>query len=83
MQAVAFSDFLLADILTSLAKPLSDLGVSACHLLQHPALAPMLRNSEAFDAGAGNVVVLCGNQQRDQRQHRATHVKERDLTISC
>lgn len=52
VQAVAFSDFLLADILTSLAKPLSDLGVSACHLLQQPALAPMLRNEEAFDAGA-------------------------------
>lgn len=41
-QVVHFSDFLLADILTSLAKPLSDLGLACCHLFSSRSLAQSL-----------------------------------------
>ena len=39
---VAFSDFLLADILTSLSKPLSDLGLVACRFASSRSLATQL-----------------------------------------
>ena len=37
---VTWSDFLLADVLTSLAKPLSDAERAVCHLLTGPVMLP-------------------------------------------
>lgn len=37
---VTWSDFLLADVLTSLAKPLSDCERALCHLLTGPVMLP-------------------------------------------
>lgn len=37
---MSWSDFLLADILTSLAKPLSDCERALCHLLSGPVMLP-------------------------------------------
>ena len=40
---VTFSDFLLADVLTSLAKSLADMERAACHLIVTDAADPMSR----------------------------------------
>ncbi len=37
---MSWADFLLADILTSLAKPLSDCERALCHLLSGPVMLP-------------------------------------------
>lgn len=42
LQVVHFTDFLLADILTSLAKPLGDLAIAACHLTSRRPIAESL-----------------------------------------
>ena len=46
---VTWADFLLADVLTSLAKPLADASRAACHLLTGPvmALRPGVRRGAA------------------------------------
>jgi hypothetical protein len=49
MQEVFFTDFLLADILTSLAKPLSDIGLVACHFLSDTPLSWSM--DKGFDPG--------------------------------
>jgi hypothetical protein len=51
MQMIAFSDFLLADILTSLAKPLSDLGIAVCHLVVPRTISSRLLDANGFDQG--------------------------------
>ena len=40
LREVTWADFLLADVLTSLAKPLSDCERAVCHLLTGPVLLP-------------------------------------------
>ncbi len=37
---MSWADFLLADIITSLAKPLSDCERALCHLLSGPVMLP-------------------------------------------
>lgn len=37
---MSWADFLLADVLTSLAKPLSDCERALCHLLSGPVMLP-------------------------------------------
>jgi hypothetical protein len=49
VQTVFFTDFLLADILTSLAKPLSDLGLMSCHFMSGRPLAFSIKTG--FDPG--------------------------------
>jgi EXS family len=60
MQMVMFTDFLLADILTSLAKPMSDLGLAFCHLASRRPL--LLSLQQGFDPGAhscGDYELVC------------------------
>ena len=40
VREVSWADFLLADVLTSLSKALSDLERAGCHLLAGPIMAP-------------------------------------------
>lgn len=40
IREVTWADFLLADVLTSLAKALSDLERALCHLLAGPVMQP-------------------------------------------
>lgn len=40
VRSVTWSDFLLADILTSLAKAISDIERSVCHLMTGDVMAP-------------------------------------------
>lgn len=40
VREVSWADFLLADVLTSLSKALSDLERASCHLLIGPIMAP-------------------------------------------
>ena len=40
VREVSWADFLLADVLTSLSKALSDLERASCHLLTGPIMAP-------------------------------------------
>jgi EXS family len=40
VREVSWADFLLADILTSLAKPISDSERAVCHLLTGPPMDP-------------------------------------------
>ena len=42
---VTWADFLLADVLTSLSKPLADMERAACHLLTGPTMDPSERVS--------------------------------------
>lgn len=37
---VSWADFLLADVLTSLAKPIADAERAVCHLVTGPAMDP-------------------------------------------
>jgi hypothetical protein len=53
---VHFTDFLLADILTSLAKPISDLALSACHATYGRPIELSLK--VGFDEGAFYVTWL-------------------------
>eukprot|EP00892_Ulva_mutabilis_P010445 jgi/Ulvmu1/7773/UM004_0002.1 len=52
-QTVHFTDFLLADIMTSLAKPFADLAIAACHLTSRRSVAESLVNGFSED--------VCGN----------------------
>ena len=56
-QEVTFSDFLLADILTSLAKPLSDLSLSMCRMLTFSVSAPPGSGSCRQDSWLPHVVL--------------------------
>ena len=50
---VTWADFLLADVLTSLSKPLADMERAACHLLTGPTMDPSERVSRhAFPAAS-------------------------------
>ena len=50
MREVSWADFLLADVLTSLAKALSDLERALCHLLAGPVMQPHASDQvRAFD----------------------------------
>lgn len=40
IREVTWSDFLLADVLTSLAKALSDSGRAMCHMMAGPVMKP-------------------------------------------
>jgi hypothetical protein len=40
LREVTWADFLLADVLTSLSKALSDVERAACHLLAGPVMQP-------------------------------------------
>ena len=40
LREVSWADFLLADVLTSLSKALSDVERAACHLLAGPVMQP-------------------------------------------
>ena len=40
VREVSWADFLLADVLTSLSKALSDLERASCHLLVGPIMSP-------------------------------------------
>ena len=40
---VSWADFLLADVLTSLSKPLADMERATCHLLTGPIMDPSQR----------------------------------------
>ena len=40
---VSWADFLLADILTSLAKPIADAERAVCHLITGPVMDPTAR----------------------------------------
>jgi hypothetical protein len=41
LRSVTWADFLLADVLTSLAKPLSDTERAVCHLMSGPVMSPV------------------------------------------
>ncbi|GAB4823276.1 hypothetical protein N2152v2_010322 [Parachlorella kessleri] len=41
LRTVTWADFLLADVLTSLAKPLSDTERAVCHLMTGPVMSPI------------------------------------------
>eukprot|EP00873_Tetraselmis_striata_P039939 jgi/Tetstr1/460203/TSEL_005518.t1 len=53
-QAVAWAEFLLADMLTSLSKPLSDAERAVCHMATGGVLEPLA------DAAGGRAGGLCG-----------------------
>ena len=55
LQMVAFTDFLLADIMTSLAKPLSDLGLAACFFLRGRSISAILAANEGFADGESTI----------------------------
>ena len=58
-QEVTFSDFLLADILTSLAKPLSDLSLSMCRMLTFSVSAPLAAAHAGRTLGYRTLFWLC------------------------
>ena len=72
VQEVFFTDFLLADILTSLAKPLADMGLMACHFMSGKPLPLSIANG--FDPGAPHHQVsqhiFCPNDASTQHPGR-------------
>ena len=48
IREVTWADFLLADVLTSLAKALSDLERALCHLLTGPVMQPHTSDQVCF-----------------------------------
>lgn len=53
LRAVTWADFLLADVLTSLAKALSDTERAVCHLMIGPVMQPHLKVGWRLLRGAG------------------------------
>ena len=56
---MSWADFLLADILTSLAKPLSDCERALCHLLSGPVMLPHSTDQVATVHALFHYVFMC------------------------
>ena len=75
---VTWADFLLADVLTSLSKALSDVERAACHLLTGPVMQPHASDQVG---GAGPAwAAACG---LPHARLAAPWARERDRTAAC
>ena len=69
---MSWADFLLADILTSLAKPLSDCERALCHLLSGPVMLP----HSTDQVGSQHLIISEGSTTLEHHQRMSCRCAE-------